>query len=194
MTELKELLDRYEKIVSFTEAEIETLTDFGERVWLEQDEIIFQESDTSDSVYLVISGAVELFTRIHEDLDQTIIISTRCGQDSDCNPSNAAGVMFATYGMKNLPDKYTSELNRESVFSHTEYGFATLLDVCEKLAREAIDLAGGKTEKGADGKEVFVIPVQQPKPSKFETCWEPGPIADKETPHMRLLRGQTCPP
>jgi CRP-like cAMP-binding protein len=73
MTELKELLDRYEKIVSFTEAEIEMLTEFGERVWLEQDEIIFQESDTSDSVYLVISGAVELFARIHEDLDQTIM-------------------------------------------------------------------------------------------------------------------------
>jgi hypothetical protein len=27
------------------------------------------------------------------DMDKTIIISMRCGQDSDCNPSNAAGVL-----------------------------------------------------------------------------------------------------
>ncbi len=114
------------------------------------------------------------------DLDQTIVISTRCGQDSDCNPSNAAGVIFATYGMQNLPGRYTSELNRESVFSHTEYSFTKLIDVCEQLARDATKQAGGKIEKGADGQEVLVIPVQQPKPSPFVTCWEPGPIANSK--------------
>jgi hypothetical protein len=114
------------------------------------------------------------------DLDQTIVISTRCGQDSDCNPSNAAGVIFATYGMQNLPERYTSELNRESVFSHTEYSFTKLIDVCEQLARDAAKQAGGKIEKGADGQEVLVIPVQQPKPSPYVTCWEPGPIANSE--------------
>jgi hypothetical protein len=44
------------------------------------------------------------------DPDQTIIISTRCGQDSDCNPSNSGGVLFTTIGFKNLPDKFTSAL------------------------------------------------------------------------------------
>jgi hypothetical protein len=112
------------------------------------------------------------------DLDQTIVISTRCGQDSDCNPSNAAGVIFTTYGMQELPERFTSELNRESVFSHTEYSFTKLIDVCEKLARDAVKQAGGRVEKDASGEEVFVIPIQQPRPSKFETCWEPGPVAN----------------
>ena len=32
------------------------------------------------------------------DIDQTIIVSPRCGQDSDCNPSNAAGVLCTSIG------------------------------------------------------------------------------------------------
>lgn len=112
------------------------------------------------------------------DLDQTIIISTRCGQDSDCNPANAGGILFATYGMEKLPERFTSELNREAVFSHTEYSFTKLIDVCEQLARDAIIQAGGRIETDGNGEEVLVIPVQVPKPSKFETCWEPGPVAD----------------
>lgn len=112
------------------------------------------------------------------DLDQTIIISTRCGQDSDCNPANAGGILFATYGMAKLPERFKSELNREAVFSHTDYSFTKLIDVCEQLARDAIRQAGGRIEKDGDGEEVFVIPVQTPKPSQFETCWEPGPIAN----------------
>ena len=32
------------------------------------------------------------------DPDRTITIATRCGQDSDCNPANAAGILFTTIG------------------------------------------------------------------------------------------------
>jgi hypothetical protein len=38
--------------------------------------------------------------------------------------------------------------------------------------------AGGRTEKDADGAEVFVIPVRDPKPAPVERSWEPGPIAN----------------
>jgi hypothetical protein len=55
-----------------------------------------------------------------------------------------------------------------------------LIDVCEKLARQAVIRSGGRIEKGADGKDVFVIPVQQPKPSKLELSWAPGPIANSQ--------------
>jgi len=33
--------------------------------------------------------------------------------------------------------------------------------------------SGGRVKKDAEGKEVFVIPVQKPKPSKLEECWAP---------------------
>ncbi len=111
------------------------------------------------------------------DPDRTITISTRCGQDSDCNPSNAAGVLFTTIGFSNLPDRFKSALNPEGKFSHTPYNFPTLIEVCEKLAREEVAKSGGKIEKTASGQEVFVIPNVETKPSKLEQCWEPGPIA-----------------
>ena len=114
------------------------------------------------------------------DPDKTIIISTRCGQDSDCNPSNAGGVLFTTIGFENLPDKFTSALNPVGKFSHTPYNFPTLVKVCEQLVRQAIKRAGGRVEKNKDGQEVFVIPVRKPRPSNLEQCWEPGPVANSK--------------
>jgi hypothetical protein len=111
------------------------------------------------------------------DIEKTTVISMRCGQDSDCNPSNSAGVLCTTIGMKDLPKQYTSALNHETKFSHTAYNFDSLLDVCEKLARQAVVKQGGKIEKDADGNEFFLIPVEAPKPTALEQCWEPGPIA-----------------
>ena len=112
------------------------------------------------------------------DPDLTTIISMRCGQDSDCNPSNAAGILFTTIGYKNLEDRFISALDNETKFSFTEYTFPGLIDVCEKLAIEAIKKAGGRIEVDADGEEVFIIPVQATVPSALEQSHAPGPISD----------------
>jgi hypothetical protein len=47
-----------------------------------------------------------------------------------------------------------------------------------------------------DGQEVFLIPVQQPKPSKLELSWAPGPIANSRfTPEeMAQIRFDATPP
>jgi hypothetical protein len=114
------------------------------------------------------------------DPDQTIVISMRCGQDSDCNPSNAAGILFTTMGYENLPERFISGLDTDTKFSFTEYTFPGLIDVTEKLAREAVTLAGGRIEKGEDGEDVFVVPVSEPVPSALEQSWEPGPLSDNK--------------
>jgi len=112
------------------------------------------------------------------DLDKTIVISTRCGQDSDCNPSNAAGILFTTIGFKNLPEKFKIALDPWGKFSHTPYDFPTLVRVCEELAREAVVNCGGKVETDAVGNECLVIPVQKPRPTALEQSWAPGPVAN----------------
>jgi len=122
------------------------------------------------------------------DPDQTIIISTRCGQDSDCNPSNSGGVLFTTIGFENLPERFKSALNPEGKFSHTPYNFPTLVKVCEKLVRQAVKRAGGRIEKNADGEEVFVIPVAKAKPTKLEQCWEPGPVANSKFTDQEMAK------
>ncbi|AMV37965.1 ADP-ribosylglycohydrolase family protein [Planctomyces sp. SH-PL62] len=112
------------------------------------------------------------------DPEKTIVVSTRCGQDSDCNPSNAAGVLFTAIGASKLPAAYTSALDTKTKFNSTDYAFPDVLAVCDDLAAQAVARAGGRVEKSADGTETFVIPVETPRPSALESCWEPGPGAE----------------
>jgi len=120
------------------------------------------------------------------DPDKTIIIATRCGQDSDCNPSSAAGILFTSLGMENIPEKFTSALNTDTVFSHTEYSFPALLAVSEKLARDAIVRAGGSIVLEESGAETLMIPRAAPVPFPLEQTWTPGPIADSRYTEAEL--------
>ena len=110
------------------------------------------------------------------DIEKTIVISTRCGQDSDCNPANAGGILFTTIGFENLPDVYKSALDYETKFSYTDYNVSELITVCAKLVRNAVARSGGKIETGNDGKEYFLIPVEEPVPSSLEQCWDAAPV------------------
>ena len=114
------------------------------------------------------------------DPDKTIIISTRCGQDSDCNPSNAGGILFTTIGFSKLPERFKSALDPDGKFSHTPYNFPKLIEVCEKLVHQAVAQSGGRIEKNPDGEQIFVIPVTEPRPSRLEQCWQPGLIANSK--------------
>ena len=132
-----------------------------------------------DGVECKINGAYVLMGLLYGkgDLDQTMKIACQCGEDSDCNPSSAGGILFTTLGFAKLPERFTKELDEKTKFSFTAYNFPKLLDGCEKLARQAIVEEGGKIEKNAKGEEFFLIPVKAPKPSKLELAWAPGPIA-----------------
>ena len=144
-----------------------------------------------------INGAYVLMGLLfgQRDPDRTILISCRCGMDSDCNPSSSAGVLFTTMGFRNLPQRFNTGLNEEREFSHTAYNFPRLLDVCDKLTREFLARQGGRVERNSDGKEFFVIPVQKPVPSKLELSWAPGPIADSRftSDEMTQIRYDSMP-
>ncbi len=112
------------------------------------------------------------------DLDKSIVISCRCGLDSDCNPANVGGILFTTLGVSKLPDRFTSALDESRTFEYTPYTLPKLVAACEKIAREAVVKSGGRIERDASGEEVFVIPVEKPRPSPLEQCWDPGPIAN----------------
>jgi hypothetical protein len=109
------------------------------------------------------------------DPDKTITISMQCGRDSDCNPSNAAGVLFTSLGYDKLDKKYTVGLNKETKFSYTNYNFPELTQVSLKLAKQFIVRNGGNIEKDSEGKEYFLIPKIKATPGKLEQSWEPSP-------------------
>ena len=103
------------------------------------------------------------------DLAKTLEIATRCGQDSDCNPSSAAGVLCTILGYKAIPKGYTAGIPAiaDKPFANVKYTFNDLSQTCRKVALENIKRAGGYS-KVVDGKELFFIPVQYPQAPKLE--------------------------
>lgn len=101
------------------------------------------------------------------DFDKTMEISTRCGQDSDCNPSSAVGVLGAMIGWSKIPEKYRAEIAKvmDTKFSFTDYSFTDIVKSTETRALEAIRKAGGKITD-----MMVTVPVQTPKPPKLEQC------------------------
>lgn len=136
------------------------------------------ESGDPFNIDAKINGAYIIMGMLYggREINKTITISTRCGQDSDCNPANCGGILFTTIGFANLPDEYKSALDYTTKFSFTDYNVSELIDVCEKLVRDAVVRSGGKIETGKDGKEYFLIPVEKPAPGILEQCWNALPV------------------
>ena len=99
------------------------------------------------------------------DLPRTLEITTRCGQDADCNPSTAAGVLGALYGYSRLPRQYTAAITGLACrrFEFTEYDFPGLIAACERVAAALIEREGGRIAV-RDGSKTIVIPEQAPIP------------------------------
>src|SRR5665811_356720 len=77
---------------------------------------------------------------------KTMEISTRCGQDSDCNPSNAMAVLGVIKGFSGLPDEIQEGVKAvgDSVFIHTSYSFNSAVIRTYKYSLDLITKSGGK--------------------------------------------------
>ena len=139
----------------------------------------FAGPDESFNIDAKLNGAYIVLGLLYGagNIDDTIVIAMRAGQDSDCNPSSAAGILLTAQGYDNVPEKFLSAFDKETKFQFTEYTFPALVDVSEKLARQAVLRAGGRIEQNAAGEEEFVMPVVAPVPGTLEQSHNPGPIA-----------------
>ena len=99
------------------------------------------------------------------DLEKTMEITTRCGQDADCNPSSAAGVLGTIYGYSRSPAKFTAGIPALSgqKFEYTDYDYPALIAACEQVAVALLERAGGKVET-RNGTKMLVLPAQSPAP------------------------------
>lgn len=107
------------------------------------------------------------------DFAKTIILSTRCGQDSDCNPSSAASILGNFYGASGLPEAYTKGLDADGTkFATTSYTFNDMVELNYTIMKEAILDNGAKETEGG-----FVIKKDNKyTPVKFEQ-WPDGVYA-----------------
>lgn len=114
------------------------------------------------------------------DWQQTVEIATRCGQDSDCNPASALGVLGAMRGYDQLPERDRAEMDKlaDVKFDHTDYSFNDIVKSTEIRALEVIRQAGGKVTD-----DEVAIPVQSPKAPELElwTFGIPAKVIRNET-------------
>ncbi|MFQ6112556.1 MAG: ADP-ribosylglycohydrolase family protein [bacterium] len=80
------------------------------------------------------------------DVEKTVELSTRCGQDSDCNPANAGGIVGTMLGFNNLPEKVKKEMKpyMDTKFNYTPFSIESASKECLRLAVENITKNGGK--------------------------------------------------
>jgi hypothetical protein len=96
---------------------------------------------------------------------KTLEVSTRCGQDSDCNPSNAMAVLGVIKGFSSLPAEMQDGVNAlgDTLFINTTYSFNSAVKNTFKYATGLIAENGGSvTEKKIMVKtEEPVAPVNE---------------------------------
>jgi len=119
-----------------------------------------------------LNGAYIAFGLLFGDADfeKTMEISTRCGQDSDCNPSSAAGVLGVMLGFDRSPAKFKAELPKleNTKFDYTDYSFNDIVKSTETRALKIIRATGGQVSDSQ-----VVVKMQKPKAPKLEQ-WSPG--------------------
>ena len=103
------------------------------------------------------------------DFYKTMDISTRCGQDSDCNPASAAGIIGTMIGYSNIPEYWMKNLREvEDIdFAHTTISLNKTYRMGLEQALAMIERGGGSV----DG-DVVTIKVQQPVPVRLEQSFE----------------------
>lgn len=99
------------------------------------------------------------------DFGRTIDIATRCGQDSDCNPASAVGILGTAIGYNRIPAFWLDPLKRaEDVkFAYTSSSLNDTYAMSMRHALQLIEREGGKV----DGDNI-TIKCQRPKPVAFE--------------------------
>ncbi|MFN3648247.1 MAG: ADP-ribosylglycohydrolase family protein [Armatimonadota bacterium] len=104
------------------------------------------------------------------DWEKTLEITTRCGQDSDCNPASALGVLGVMRGYRAIPEKWKSGIPAiaDKKFDFTDYSLNEIVRSTMDRALKIIRAAGGSVTEAE-----VTVPRQSPKAPKLEQ-WSMG--------------------
>ncbi|MDP2983692.1 MAG: ADP-ribosylglycohydrolase family protein [Candidatus Latescibacter sp.] len=117
-----------------------------------------------------INGAYVVIGLLYGDGDfgKTMEIAIRCGQDSDCNPSNAAAVIGIMRGYSGVPNEWKDGIPAiaDSLFIYTKYSFNSAVENTMKYAKQLITENGGKISANE-----AAIKIQKPVAAPFEVSF-----------------------
>lgn len=103
------------------------------------------------------------------DFSKTLEISTRCGQDSDCNPASAGGILGTMIGYSYISDYWLNNVKEvEGLnFKYTDISLNKTYEMGFNQAIKMIEKYNGKiTDKSV------IITLQSPIPVRYEKSFE----------------------
>ena len=112
------------------------------------------------------------------DFTKTIDISTRAGQDSDCNPASAAGILGTMIGYSNIPEYWKGTLYEveDRPFSHTDISLNKAYEMTYKHACDMLRKHGNAKIGNA-----FEIKREDIRPVALEVAFEDLKVSGKLT-------------
>lgn len=122
------------------------------------------------------------------DYSKTLDVSTRCGQDSDCNPASAGGILGTMIGYSNIPGNWKKALGpvEDMDFKYTTMSLNDVYEIGTKHALQIISQNGGKVED-----ETVSIPVQKVQLVKLEVGFEGHYPKERTAVKKQLDLGKT---
>lgn len=98
------------------------------------------------------------------DFERTMDIATRCGNDSDCNPASAAGILGVMYGYEAIPEKWKkgAERIKDIPFPYTSLSL-------EQVCKANYDLVLQCNKSDENG---IFIEIVDPVPVRYEQSFE----------------------
>ena len=122
------------------------------------------------------------------DYGKTLEIATRCGQDSDCNPASAGGILGVMIGYSNIPEYWKEPLYPVEDMKY-EFPNMSLNDVYELGTKHALELLG---KNGADVEnESIEIPIEKITPVRLEVGFKGHYPIDRFRHHKSLNHKNT---
>lgn len=147
------------------------------QTWFECERKYSEDIGCPDGVFVpynidaVINSAYILIGLLYGDGDfyKTMDISTRCGQDSDCNPASAAGILGTMIGYSNIPEYWMKNLHEaEDIdFAFTSTSLNKAYQMSFNHALQVIERNGGTINDSS-----VVIACQTPVAVRYEKAFE----------------------
>ena len=147
------------------------------RTWFECEKKWSEDIGCPDGVFVpsnidaVINSAYIIIGLLYGEGDfaKTLDISTRCGQDSDCNPASAGGILGTMLGYDKIPKYWMKNLQEveDMNFAYTNISLNKTYQMSFNQALQMVERNGGII----DG-ETVKIKCQQPEPVRYENGFD----------------------
>ncbi|MDR0792778.1 MAG: ADP-ribosylglycohydrolase family protein [Chitinophagaceae bacterium] len=161
------------------------------RTWFECEKKWDKDFGCPDGVFVpfnidaVLNSAYILIGLLYGEGDfaKTLNIAACCGQDSDCNPSSAGGILGAILGYDKIPAYWMKNLKEveDMNFAYTNISLNKAYQMSFSQALKMVERNGGKINDSA-----VTIQCQEPKPVRYEKGFDGLFPIDKKGIHKKI--------